>query len=291
MEFQKRIKELRTQHQWTQEDLAEKLNVTRQTISKWEQGINEPDITTLQRLCEIFEVSFDALLGKEEQIKEDKFPYIAKICNVVSISFCIFLCFVLFIFTRYLNDKIPMHYNWAGEIDRIGSKWEWLLLLIYFVIILGTDLVCCHVIVDKAITNSSKAGFWVTKICCWLSQIIGIGIFFGFASKFLKPDTWYPITNGIVYSFLFCIMIFMHPSIVKRNRFFGFRTAFTCSNEIAWNKNNRFACYVFCINSIVAIIVQMFVNQFWYNYCISNLIIIGVIIVVIYYFNIKHKLK
>lgn len=288
MQLHENIKKYRCHKNWTQEDLAEMLDVTRQTISKWEQGINEPDISTLKKLSEVFEVSLDELLGSEERKKEDRFPYIVKICNVVSISFWIFVSFVLIIFIRYLYNKIPMHYNWAGEIDRWGSKWEWLWMLIYFVTILGTDLICCHQIVKE---KNSKAGFWITKICCWCSQIVGLGIFFGFAGKLLRKETWYPITNGVIYSLLLCFSIFSHPRIIKRNSYLGFRTKFTCSNDVAWNRINRFTCYVFCINSFIAILIQMFVNQFWYNFLISNLLCIGVIIVWIYYFYIKHKLK
>ncbi|MDE6407460.1 MAG: helix-turn-helix domain-containing protein [Anaeroplasmataceae bacterium] len=291
MQLHENIKKYRCLKNWTQEDLATMLGVTRQTISKWEQNINEPDVSTLKRLSEAFEISVDELLGKEKQKKADRFPFIAKICNVVSISFCIFVSLTLVIFTMYLYNKIPMHYNWAGEIDRFGSKWEWLFLLIYFIVILSTDLFCCHLFIKQADSKSSKVGFWVTKISCWIAQIIGIGIFFCFAVRFLKKDTWCPIMNGMIYSFLFCFFIFMHPSIAKRNRIFGFRTQFTCSNDIAWNSMNRFACYTFCINSLAAIIIQMFVNQFWYNYLISNSLCIGAIIVWIYYFYLKHKLK
>ncbi|MCM1130314.1 MAG: helix-turn-helix domain-containing protein [Muribaculaceae bacterium] len=286
--FYDNIKRFRLNKNWTQEDLAEKLNVTRQTISKWEQGINEPDIATFKKLSCIFEVSLDELLGLEEQKKVDKFPYIVKICNIVSISFCVFISLVLVIFIRYLYNKIPMHYNWDLEIDRLGSKWEWLFMLAYFIGILVTDLLCCRLVVGMP---NSKASFWITKICCWCSQIVGLGIFFGFAGRFLKKDTWYPITNGVVYSFLFCFSIFLHPSIIKRNSYFGFITKFTCSNDVAWNKINRFTCYVLCINSFIAIIIQMFVNQFWYNFLISNLLCIGLLIVCIYYFHVKHKLK
>ncbi len=46
----------------TQEELAEKLNVTRQTVSKWESGLSEPDADTLLLMSEIFGVSVDELL-------------------------------------------------------------------------------------------------------------------------------------------------------------------------------------------------------------------------------------
>lgn len=47
----------------TQADLGAKLNVTAQAVSKWENGLSEPDLAALQKLSEIFEVSTDELLG------------------------------------------------------------------------------------------------------------------------------------------------------------------------------------------------------------------------------------
>lgn len=49
----------------SQEKLAEVLNVSRQTISKWETGQSQPDLDKLLPLCELFEISADELLGKE----------------------------------------------------------------------------------------------------------------------------------------------------------------------------------------------------------------------------------
>lgn len=58
----KNIQYLRKQKHMTQEDLALKLNVSRQAISKWEAGSSEPDINTLVKLSEIFNVSIDELI-------------------------------------------------------------------------------------------------------------------------------------------------------------------------------------------------------------------------------------
>lgn len=46
----KQLKDLRKQYNYTQEDLAEKLNTSRQTISKWEQDISELDLNMLMQL-------------------------------------------------------------------------------------------------------------------------------------------------------------------------------------------------------------------------------------------------
>ena len=62
MEFHEHLKQLRTNSGYTQEQLARQLHVSRQTISSWEQGRTEPDITALQQLCECFSTSLDTLL-------------------------------------------------------------------------------------------------------------------------------------------------------------------------------------------------------------------------------------
>ena len=62
------IKKLRTGQNLSQDDLAEKLYVSRQSISKYENGEATPDIDKLVQLAEIFDVSLDYLvLGKEPE--------------------------------------------------------------------------------------------------------------------------------------------------------------------------------------------------------------------------------
>lgn len=52
----KQIRHLRTQSGMTQEELAGKLNVTRQALSNWERDVNEPDLNTLKKICFLFGV-------------------------------------------------------------------------------------------------------------------------------------------------------------------------------------------------------------------------------------------
>ncbi|AGT33517.1 XRE family transcriptional regulator [Geobacillus genomosp. 3] len=64
------LKTLRKQQRWTQEQLADKLNVSRSQISKWENGSLLPDIQSLKKLCHLFNVSADVLIGSEVQRRE-----------------------------------------------------------------------------------------------------------------------------------------------------------------------------------------------------------------------------
>lgn len=62
MTIGEKIKELRKQNNFTQEDLANKLNISRQTISKWETNLSLPDIDNIIMLCNLFNISSDELL-------------------------------------------------------------------------------------------------------------------------------------------------------------------------------------------------------------------------------------
>lgn len=71
MNFSEKLFELRKQRGLSQEQLANKVEVSRQTLSKWELGESTPDMDKLILLSDYFDVSLDELvLGKEKEIKE-----------------------------------------------------------------------------------------------------------------------------------------------------------------------------------------------------------------------------
>ena len=72
MELQNQIKKYRTMMKLSQEELAEKVYVTRQTVSNWENGKSYPDIHSLLLLSSLFEVSLDELVkGDIELMKKE----------------------------------------------------------------------------------------------------------------------------------------------------------------------------------------------------------------------------
>lgn len=62
MEVGNQIKKYRQSIKLTQEELAEKIYVTRQTVSNWENGKNYPDLNSLIMLCNLFNISLDILV-------------------------------------------------------------------------------------------------------------------------------------------------------------------------------------------------------------------------------------
>ena len=68
METKDMIRELRTKKGLSQDELAEKVFVTRQAVSRWENGETTPNIDTLKLLSKLFDVSINTLLGSPRQL-------------------------------------------------------------------------------------------------------------------------------------------------------------------------------------------------------------------------------
>jgi len=81
MTFGKRLKSLRLEKNMSQQDLAEKLNVTPQAVSKWENDISEPEFQIIKEITQIYKVSFDRLFQDD-----DESIYKGLILNVVKDS-------------------------------------------------------------------------------------------------------------------------------------------------------------------------------------------------------------
>ena len=96
MELSAQIRKYRKEAGLTQEGLAEKLNTTRQSVSKWEQGVLEPNLQMLNALATLFGVSLDTLVNGGQ--------------------------------SKTSNDSVHMNF-W----DFADKKW-WLILIIVFII-------------------------------------------------------------------------------------------------------------------------------------------------------------
>lgn len=70
--FNENLRELRKSKGFTQEELATKINVVRQTVSKWEKGLSVPDADSLQKIADVLDVEVSQLLGAKIEKEENK---------------------------------------------------------------------------------------------------------------------------------------------------------------------------------------------------------------------------
>lgn len=103
MEFNEKLQYFRKKTNLTQEELAEKLFVSRTAVSKWESGRGMPSISSLKAISEVFNVSIDELLSSEEIIevaekekKENMKSFKNIIFGIIDLMSIIFLFIPLF---------------------------------------------------------------------------------------------------------------------------------------------------------------------------------------------------
>ncbi len=124
MEFNKKLFELRKQRGISQEQLAYKLNVSRQTISKWELGESTPDMEKLTILSDYFDISLDELVMGKEKLYKESSTYQKSVAQVLNEK----------IFTGENKTKSKKSLKIAGIILATIVGVDLISMIIYFLI-------------------------------------------------------------------------------------------------------------------------------------------------------------
>lgn len=159
------IKTIRKSRGLSQEELAIKLNVVRQTISKWEQGLSVPDSEMLISISEVLETPVSTLLGENiSESKVDDLKVISekleiinlqllqrknakrKILHWILISLCIIII-IIFVFLNLLNSPY-LNWNYNDPENAVLGvafhSFEWLFVrvapIIFIISIIGIVL-------------------------------------------------------------------------------------------------------------------------------------------------------
>ena len=80
--FSKNLIAYRKKKGYTQEELAIRINVVRQTVSKWEKGLSVPDADMLIRLAEVLEVTVGELLGIADHSEQTEDPIVEQLSRI-----------------------------------------------------------------------------------------------------------------------------------------------------------------------------------------------------------------
>lgn len=83
MTLEEQIKHYRKQAGLSQEKMAEKIGVSRQAITKWENGTGTPDIANLMAIADFFQISVDELLSNEKSEKSSLITSMKVVLNTI----------------------------------------------------------------------------------------------------------------------------------------------------------------------------------------------------------------
>lgn len=112
MTLGEKIYNLRNERNMTQEQLAEKLGVTRQSVSKWEGNLVKPEIEKLKSMAQLFGISVDGLLSEEKNGSADKIPEIRrelkmyKNISLITGLLCIIMIVVTIVTAVNMSNRI-----------------------------------------------------------------------------------------------------------------------------------------------------------------------------------------
>lgn len=85
------IKEIRKKNNLTQRELAQKLGVTYQAVSKWETGLNIPDISIIRQISKMYDIDIDEILDGEKKKKRKNISIIVIIVLIIILGISIFV--------------------------------------------------------------------------------------------------------------------------------------------------------------------------------------------------------
>lgn len=149
MKFHEKLFELRKKANMTQNDLAEKLNVSRQAVSRWEMGTAMPDVENLIAMSDLFGVSLDYLL--KEQAPQENAP------------------------THQWEDLLRQYWSF------VPKKW-WILAVVALAARLLPQLLVMLALGNPGIIQAGA----LIPLCNVISSVAAIGLIACFVGAFLK---------------------------------------------------------------------------------------------------------
>ena len=136
MDIGSKIKKSRTDAKITQEQAAEALDISRQTVSNWENGKSYPDIVSVLRMSDLYGVSLDYLLKGEVSMK-DYLDYVEESTNVVKSK--VRLSKLILILSYLVIWALNIAVSWRFSADSIteaqAGAFQWLVLPIATIVI------------------------------------------------------------------------------------------------------------------------------------------------------------
>lgn len=197
MTFGKTLKERRSQLDLTQQEVAKKLYISRQTISNWENGKSYPDLDMLIKISDVYHVSIDSLLKGDQELKKSLDTQ-----KVESILLPMeYIPLLLNIATAILTFLVP--------------KNIWVVFVGLELNLIGLALSITNERINSYISGNEKAGKYFVKLLAIMSIIViatSVILYFIFGVKTLLKI----LDITIIIFITACIFLLIYNSIIDK---------------------------------------------------------------------------
>ena len=177
-----RIQQLRREHGLSQEQLAEKLNVSRQAVSKWESAQAQPELDKILALSELFCVTTDYLLKGSRGTPPEAGPAPARRPDAAFASRVLYLAALFFLGVGLVCALAAWHEK--QTVDCIAGG----------MVVQGIGVVCYGV---GRMLSPARPARWMVKAGCVVGLFLPLFVLAGWLTDILPIPHLYLVTNGI----------------------------------------------------------------------------------------------
>jgi uncharacterized membrane protein len=201
------------------------------------------------------------------------------------------------VWLHFLPDRIPLHFNLSGDIDRWGSKWE-SLLIPGIVLVLGITF---HIVQKHAQENAQREDNYkdvdeklrvqaLSHVKTMQVVMVTIGLFFTVLQAVLLYGAGRAVDTGSAESGMnqnqivaICMGIMLiilgnYMPKTRKNSTIGLRCGWTMYNEVTWQKSNRFAGLMLILAGLASVVCAILLPVSWAMP--SLLVLLGISLVV-----------
>ena len=277
MKFNEKLKSLREEKGYTQDDVAAKLNIARQSVSKWEQGINEPDFETVKALCRMFECSIAELIDDDRETMLVDDPIAEKKARRVFVASLVFL--VVNLIFLFLGPRFTY------RID-LGI---YIALMVFAVV--GFLTAVLMRILTCNIRSLKKIKFELQSIVLAVTIVQTLVSFMLLLSGMLGGmalSLFVPLIVSLVLGALGTMYLFSNPFFSGNKKWFGFLTRYSLSSIPAWREVNSVTSIALATTYYVSFFFVVYGAKYIsakaniLDYYLNLFLVVGVIILVGY---------
>ena len=189
-----RIQQLRREHGLSQEQLAEKLNVSRQAVSKWESAQAQPELDKILALSELFCVTTDYLLKGSRGTPPEAGPAPARRPDAAFASRVLYLAALFFLGVGLVCALAAWHEKQTADCIAGGM------------VVQGIGVVCYGV---GRMLSPARPTRWMVKAGCAVGLFLPLFVLAGWLTDVLPIPHLYLVTNGIFLAAEYAIALLL----------------------------------------------------------------------------------